>query len=207
VEKILIITELGEIEAALFTERSPRTCQHFLSYIDSGYYDNASFYRSVRYENQPADSVKISIVEGGFSNGYYDRILMENFVNGCDATLCPVGPKPRINVETTRETGVCHDDGTLSLGRWDDMSVDDSFFICVGAQPELDFGGRRNPDGLGFPAFGKVTRGMAVVREIHCLPSKGQRIIGGTAIKSIRVHDNVFRAQRRDISRKSPASL
>ncbi|MDR1136814.1 MAG: peptidylprolyl isomerase [Synergistaceae bacterium] len=184
-ERILIVTELGEIEAALFTERSPLTCSHFLSYVDGRYYDAASFYRSVRRENQPLNSVKISIIEGGFSNEYYDRVLMENFVNGCDVKSCPVGPKPRIKIETTRETGMSHDDGTLSLGRWDEISVDDSFFICVGAQPDLDFGGSRNPDGLGFSAFGKVTRGMAVVRTIHALPAKGQRITDGVTIKSI----------------------
>jgi peptidyl-prolyl cis-trans isomerase A (cyclophilin A) len=185
VEKILIVTALGEIEAELFTGRSPRTCSHFLSYVDGGYYDGASFYRSVRSDNQPSDKIRISVIEGGFSNEYYDRAIEENFTGGCDAKLCPVGPKPRIKVETTLETGVRHDDGALSLGRWDEMSVDDSFFICVGAQPELDFGGSRNPDGLGFPAFGKVTRGMDVVRAIHSLPTKGQRIVGGAAIKNI----------------------
>ena len=30
------------------------------------------------------------------------------------------------------------------------------FFVCVGDQKELDFGGRRNPDGQGFAAFGRV---------------------------------------------------
>jgi peptidyl-prolyl cis-trans isomerase A (cyclophilin A) len=184
-ERILIVTELGEIEAELFTGRSPRTCSHFLSYVDSGHYDGASFYRSVRSDNQPSNKTRISVIEGGFSNEYYDRAITENFIGGCDAKLCPVGPKPRIKVETTRETGVRHEDGALSLGRWDEMSVDDSFFICVGAQPELDFGGGRNPDGLGFPAFGKVVRGMDVVRAIHRLPTKGQRIVGGTAIKTI----------------------
>jgi peptidyl-prolyl cis-trans isomerase A (cyclophilin A) len=184
-ENILITTEFGEIEAVLFTGRSPLTCAHFLSYVDGGYYDAASFYRVVRSENQPPGGVRISVIEGGFSNEYYDRILEENFANGCDVKLCPTGPKPRIRVETTRETGVVHEDGTLSLGRWDEMSVDDSFFICVGAQPELDFGGRRNPDGLGFSAFGKVTRGMSVVRTIHGLPAKGQRITGGASIKAI----------------------
>ena len=33
------------------------------------------------------------------------------------------------------------------------------FFICLGAQPEPDFGGRRNKDGQGFAAFGRVVRG------------------------------------------------
>ena len=50
------------------------------------------------------------------------------------------------------------------------------FFLCVGPQPELDFGGRRNPDGQGFAAFGKVTKGMDVVRRIQTLPVQGQNL-------------------------------
>ena len=35
-----------------------------------------------------------------------------------------------------------------------------AFFICIGDQPSLDFGGMRNPDGQGFAAFGRVVEGM-----------------------------------------------
>ena len=47
------------------------------------------------------------------------------------------------------------------------------FFICIGDQPELDFGGRRNPDGQGFAAFGRVVKGMDVVRKIQRSPAAG----------------------------------
>jgi peptidyl-prolyl cis-trans isomerase A (cyclophilin A) len=50
------------------------------------------------------------------------------------------------------------------------------FFICIGDQPELDFGGRRNPDGQGFAAFGRVIRGMEVVRAIQLAPAAGQSL-------------------------------
>jgi peptidyl-prolyl cis-trans isomerase A (cyclophilin A) len=50
------------------------------------------------------------------------------------------------------------------------------FFVCVGAQPELDFGGRRNPDGQGFAAFGRIARGMEVVRRIHAANAEGQSL-------------------------------
>ena len=40
----------------------------------------------------------------------------------------------------------------------------------------LDFGGKRNPDGQGFAAFGRVTRGMDVVRKIQTAPSEGQTL-------------------------------
>lgn len=41
------------------------------------------------------------------------------------------------------------------------------FFISIGAQPLLDDGGERSPDGLGFAAFGRVVSGMDVVRKIQ----------------------------------------
>ena len=44
-------------------------------------------------------------------------------------------------------------------------------------QPELDFSGKRNPDGQGFAAFGKVIKGMEVVREIQSKPDKDQMLV------------------------------
>ena len=46
-----------------------------------------------------------------------------------------------------------------------------SFSIVIGDQPEMDFGGRRQPDGQGFAAFGRVVRGMDVVRAIQASPT------------------------------------
>jgi len=52
----------------------------------------------------------------------------------------------------------------------------DGFFICVGDQPELDFCGKRHADGQGFGAFGRVVRGMDVVRKIHASAAPGQEL-------------------------------
>jgi peptidyl-prolyl cis-trans isomerase A (cyclophilin A) len=46
----------------------------------------------------------------------------------------------------------------------------------VGDQPELDFKGKRNPDGQGFSAFGKVIKGMEIVAKIHRQPARGQML-------------------------------
>jgi len=67
-----------------------------------------------------------------------------------------------------------HEDGTLSMARNEPGTASSEFFICVGEQPELDFGGKRNPDGAGFAAFGKVIDGMDVVHKIHQSPAKEQ---------------------------------
>ena len=64
-----------------------------------------------------------------------------------------------------------------------------SFFICIGDQPALDFGGRRNPDGQGFAAFGRVTKGMDVVKKIQMSAAEAQRLtppIGITRIVRIK---------------------
>jgi peptidyl-prolyl cis-trans isomerase A (cyclophilin A) len=41
-----------------------------------------------------------------------------------------------------------------------------SFCICVGDQPELDYGGRRFADGLGAATFGKVIGGGEVIQAL-----------------------------------------
>ena len=53
------------------------------------------------------------------------------------------------------------------MARSEPGSAASEFFICINDQPELDFGGGRNPDGKGFAAFGKVIAGMDVIRAIQ----------------------------------------
>jgi peptidyl-prolyl cis-trans isomerase A (cyclophilin A) len=65
-------------------------------------------------------------------------------------------------------------------------SATSSFFFCIGPQPELDFGGKRNPDGQGFAAFGLVVKGMDVVKAIHVLPAEGQSLKPPVKIISVR---------------------
>jgi peptidyl-prolyl cis-trans isomerase A (cyclophilin A) len=62
----------------------------------------------------------------------------------------------------------------------------DQFFICIGDQPSLDFAGHRNMDGQGFAVFGRVVRGMDLVRQIQMGPAEGQRLRDPVAIISIR---------------------
>ncbi len=59
--------------------------------------------------------------------------------------------------------------------------------ICIGPQPELDFAGRRNPDGQGFAVFGRVIDGMEIVRRIQKLPETGQYLDREVQIKSVRI--------------------
>jgi cyclophilin family peptidyl-prolyl cis-trans isomerase len=147
---VLIKTEFGEIRAELFADKAPITVANFLHYITEKKVHNPTFYRIVRTDpdNQPDNAVKIQVLQGGLTD-VRDRDL------------------PQIKHETTKETGVLHKDGVLSMARNAPGTATHHFSICIGDQPELDFGGKRNPDGQGFAAFGKVIEGMDVVRKIH----------------------------------------
>ena len=59
------------------------------------------------------------------------------------------------------------DGDTVTSGAVGPGTAASEFFISIGENAELDFGGARNPDGQGFAAFGKVVEGMDVVRTIQ----------------------------------------
>ena len=77
-------------------------------------------------------------------------------------------------------------DGTISMARDKPNSATNSFFICIGNQPELDFGGKRNPDGQGFAAFGKVIQGMDVVLAIQKKKDTSQYLVKPILIEFIK---------------------
>jgi peptidyl-prolyl cis-trans isomerase A (cyclophilin A) len=55
--------------------------------------------------------------------------------------------------------------------RWAPGTATSEFFIVIGDTPELDFGGRRNPDGQGFAVFGRVVQGIQIARQINERPT------------------------------------
>ncbi len=90
-----------------------------------------------------------------------------------------------ILIERTSVTGLIHLDGAISMARTGPDTAAGTFFICIGAQAELDFGGKRNADGQGFAAFGRVIEGMDVVRRIHQSPDEGQRMTTPVKIRKV----------------------
>ena len=155
---VLLHTELGDIELEVDTVHAPVTAGNFLRYVDKGFYNGGSFYRTVTMQNQPQNRVKIEVVQGGNP----PREAAEDFA-----------PIP---LERTNKTGLKHVDGAISMAREAPDSATSEFFICIGDQPELDFGGKRNPDGQGFAAFGRVAKGMDVVRKIQKSAADGQTL-------------------------------
>ncbi|MCC6232189.1 MAG: peptidylprolyl isomerase [Verrucomicrobiales bacterium] len=157
--RVLIQTAEGDVELVLDARAAPQTVRNFLRYVHEGWYADGAFFRTVTASNQPTNKVRIAVVQAQ--------------ANAARTNLFPAA----IPLERTRDTHLTHRDGTLSMARDTPDSAQDHFFICIGDQPELDFGGRRNPDGQGFAAFGQVVKGMDVVRRIHASPAEGQLLI------------------------------
>lgn len=164
--RIAIDTPTGKIVVEIYEDKAPATAGNFLNLVDAGAFNSgeATFYRVVRPDNQ-TNPAKIEVIQGGLN----DR---EEY--------------PHISHETTAATGIKHTDGVISMARNEPGTAGTEFFICIGDQPSLDFGGNRNPDGQGFAAFGRVVEGMDVVRQIQQMRDSAQYLVEEVAIRSIR---------------------
>ena len=149
-QKVKIHTTEGVIVLQLYGDKAPITVNNFLKLVKSDFYENGSFYRVVRTDNQIPEKPKIEVIQGGA--GF-----------GTDSTYAGTA----IELERTSLTGIKHVNGAISMARFKPNSATSEFFICINDQPTLDFGGARNPDGQGFAAFGVVIKGMKVVRKIQ----------------------------------------
>lgn len=156
--EVLIQTELGDIEVRLNTKAAPKTVANFLKYVHEGFYSDGVFFRTVRADNQPDNPIKISVLQA-----QANPLREGDFF-------------PPIPLERTNATGLRHLRGTISMAREGPDTGRDHFFICLADQPELDFGGQRNPDGQGFAAFGQVTKGLELIEKIQQLPAKDQML-------------------------------
>jgi peptidyl-prolyl cis-trans isomerase A (cyclophilin A) len=149
---VLMSTSEGDIEIDLYTSRAPVTAGNFLKLIDNEELDGASFYRVVSYENDKGSPL-IEVIQGGLGDRASEYDSIEH--------------------ETTQQTGILHTDGVISMARGAVGTASTEFFIIIGDQPSLDYGGERNADNQGFAAFGKVVAGMEVVLKIQALPADG----------------------------------
>ncbi len=162
--RILIETEAGEIEAELYPDKAPKTVAAITSYIDSGYYKKSSFYRVLREEDDVA-GINTGLIQAG--------------------TWPEKKNVPGIEHEPTSQTGLSHTNGTLSLARTQPGTASTEFFICLGDQKQFDAGNSRTADTAGFAAFGRVVKGMDVVRAIQKRPMNGDHFKKRILIKNI----------------------
>lgn len=165
---VIVQTTAGDIEIEVDLAHAPATAANFLEYVDAGLYDDGRFHRTVRPDNQRDKAVKIAVIQGAANEGRRAAFL------------------PPIALERTSITGLRHNDGAVSMARAGVDTATHEFFICVGDQPELDFGGKRNPDGQGFAVFGHVVKGMDVVRRIQESPARGEALTPPIVITRMR---------------------
>jgi peptidyl-prolyl cis-trans isomerase A (cyclophilin A) len=156
--RVVIQTDKGDIEVELDATKAPNTTANFLKYVDGKFYHGGRVHRTVRADNQPDDKVKIGVIQAGINP---DK-MKDEF--------------PPIKLERTNDTKLSHKDGTISMARDGPDTATSDFFICVGDHPELDFGGKRNPDGQGFAAFGHVVKGVDVVKKIQAEKAEEQTL-------------------------------
>jgi peptidyl-prolyl cis-trans isomerase A (cyclophilin A) len=163
---VVIHTDRGDIAVALDAARAPVTTCNFLRYVEAGRYRDARFFRTVvsatNASPHPIDVIQAETTDGSDDPGF--------------------GP---IALERTRDTGLQHLAGTVSMARGGPDSATNSFFIVTRDTPALDFGGGRVPDGQGFAAFGRVTEGLDVARAIQALPAEAEQLKPPVRIASV----------------------
>ena len=162
-------TEAGAFVVEVDPEVAPITVAHYLAHVDRQLLDGGAVYRIVTLANQaPETRHKIEVVQASVSPAWQEK------------DWAPVA------MESTRDTGLRHLDGVVSMARDAPDTATSDFFVCIGDQPELDFGGGRNPDGLGFAAFGRVVEGMDVVRALHARGEADQYLAQPIRVRSVR---------------------
>ena len=146
---VIFETELGSITMEVDRSHAPITSANFLKYVDGKYYNGGMINRAVRPDNTVRHDVEIQVIQ---------------FQSDPARETDLFAPIP---LERTSATGLKHLNGTISMARNGPDTAQASFSILIGDQPEMNFGGRRNPDGQGFAVFGRVISGMDIVKKIH----------------------------------------
>lgn len=168
--RVVITTTEGAITVELAADKAPITTANFLKYVDRKLYDGATFYRASKPPGQTTNDY--GSIQGGLRDDVKKKL-------------------PPIAHESTLKTGLRHTDGTISMGRYAPGTAQADWVICVGDMSYLD----ATPTDPGFAAFGHVTDGMPVVRQILGMPTdpkagvgamKGEILVHPVKIVSIR---------------------
>jgi len=140
-ENIIMIklsTSMGEITLELDAEDAPITVENFLSYVDSGHYDNTIFHRVI-----PG----FVIQGGGMASGMQEK-----------GTGTPI--------QNEADNGLKNLTGAICMARTNDPhSATSQFFINLKDNNFLDHT-EKTESGWGYAVFGRVVSGMDVVEKI-----------------------------------------
>ncbi len=142
--QVIFETNRGDFIVELYPEKAPKTVANFMKYVDSGFYKDTIFHRVIN---------RFMIQGGGFSADMSEK-----------QTLAPI-----VNEAAN---GLLNEPGTIAMARTSDPnSATAQFFINLENNVPLNFQGS-DPDLIGYCVFGRVLKGMDVVREIGATPTK-----------------------------------
>jgi len=166
--RVAFTTAKGTIVIELEAKKAPITTANFLKYVDNHKYDGATFWRA-------ANSGASGFIQAS-----------------------PVGPTfPPIKHESTKQTGLSHTDGTISMSRFAVGTATGDFVLCVGDNTFMDAGKDGSDDHQGYAAFGHVVKGMNVVGNIlHGHIAKGKAKAGGWTGQMLAVPVKIISAKR-----------
>jgi len=154
--RVTLQTSEGAIVLELEKNRAPVTTANFLRYVDQKRFDGSNFYRAMKLGEG------FGLIQAGAKPS--------------------AKPLPPIKHEPTSETGLKHEDGTISMARGAPGTATSDFFITVGTMASLDADLAKPGDNLGFAAFGRVVEGMDVVKRILVAPTsptEGEGVMRG----------------------------
>ena len=136
--KVVVETDLGDIEIELADDKAPKSVANFLQYVESGHYAGTVFHRVI-----PG-----FMAQGGGYDGNMEK-------------------KPvKEPVENEADNGLKNERGTVAMARTSEPhSATAQFFINVKDNGFLDHTAK-DGSGWGYAVFGKVTSGMDVVDKI-----------------------------------------
>ena len=138
--KVKITTSYGEIVIELDKENAPITTENFLSYVESGFYNETVFHRVISG----------FMIQGG---GYLADMTPK------DEKLDPI--------QNEANNGLKNNRGTIAMARTaNPHSASSQFFINHADNAFLNFRTNQVDEGWGYAVFGQVVEGMEVVDKI-----------------------------------------
>lgn len=136
-------TNRGDFIVELYPDKAPKTVANFLQYVNSGFYKDTIFHRVIN---------RFMIQGGGFTSDMSEKPTRAPIVNEAG-------------------NGLLNEIGTLAMARTGDPdSATAQFFINLENNRFLNY---QSPDPqlIGYCVFGRVLKGMDVVREIAATPT------------------------------------
>ena len=154
---IRFTTNMGVFDVELNEAAAPKTCENFLSYVRSGFYNGTIFHRVIS---------GFMIQGGGFEPGLQQK-------------------ETKAQIENEANNGLKNDKYTIAMARTNDPhSATSQFFINVADNDFLNHTSP-TPRGWGYAVFGKVVAGTDVVDAIAAVRTASRSWYGDVPVEDV----------------------